>query len=365
MTIGISVDGASVAAYACNGTDDEAWFFGNQADGKIDIKSRFRDTLNGRIHGTDVAGDLTMNGVAYDFTAAPVSGAAGMYTADARRRARVVGRSSGRVGHRRAVQRRHHRPRLRQAELQQLNDDAVPRRGAQQAAAAAGRQIVEAGRTAALSSRSTARRDADSRRRHLPLELNSRCPAEANSHRSRENRRVASAGPCCRRRAQHLDVRCHLRSDFGVDSRGVGGPGGPRLLDVVTIVFFIAVTVAGMSSAPRTATGWTPTRPRFQRRSGGRWRSGPWRSCPSPRSMRLSLEPQRGLGEGGVPSHQPGADADVGAGVRTIAVLGYEAVTVAVHHRLDQGRYPCRRDRRGDQNDADLSHPRTENARPA
>ena len=82
MTIGISVDGASVAAYACNGTDDEAWFFGNQTDGKVDIKSRFRDTLQGEFNGTDVAGDLTMNGVAYKFTAAPVSGAAGMYTAD-------------------------------------------------------------------------------------------------------------------------------------------------------------------------------------------------------------------------------------------------------------------------------------------
>jgi hypothetical protein len=82
MTIGISVDGASIAAYACNGTDDEAWFFGNQADGKIDIKSRFRDTLRAEFNGTDVAGDLTMNGVAYKFTAPPVSGAAGMYTAD-------------------------------------------------------------------------------------------------------------------------------------------------------------------------------------------------------------------------------------------------------------------------------------------
>jgi hypothetical protein len=82
MTIGISVDGASVAAYACNGTDDEAWFFGNQSDGKIDIRSRFRDTLKGEFTGTDVAGDLTMNGVPYKFTAAPASGVAGMYTAD-------------------------------------------------------------------------------------------------------------------------------------------------------------------------------------------------------------------------------------------------------------------------------------------
>jgi hypothetical protein len=82
MTIGISVDGASIAAYACNGTDDEAWFFGNQTDGKIDVKSRFRDTLKAEFNGTDIGGDLTMNGVGYKFTAAPASGVAGMYTAD-------------------------------------------------------------------------------------------------------------------------------------------------------------------------------------------------------------------------------------------------------------------------------------------
>ena len=82
MTIGISVDGADIAAYACNGTDDEAWFFGNQTDGKVDITSRFHDTLKAQFTGADVEGDLTMNGVAYKFTAAPVSGVAGMYTAD-------------------------------------------------------------------------------------------------------------------------------------------------------------------------------------------------------------------------------------------------------------------------------------------
>ena len=81
MAIGISVDGNSITAYACNGVDDEAWFFGNQADGAIDITSKFRDTLNASFTGSDVKGDLTMNGVTYDFTAAPVSSPAGMYTA--------------------------------------------------------------------------------------------------------------------------------------------------------------------------------------------------------------------------------------------------------------------------------------------
>ena len=83
MTIGIAVDGTEVAAYACNGTDDEAWFFGNQTDGKIDIKSRFRDTLSAEFDGTDVEGDLMMNGVSYEFTAPAVPAPAGMYTAEA------------------------------------------------------------------------------------------------------------------------------------------------------------------------------------------------------------------------------------------------------------------------------------------
>ncbi|MBB2993008.1 hypothetical protein FHR72_004515 [Mycolicibacterium iranicum] len=83
MTIGISVDGSSVAAYACNGTDDEAWFFGDQTGGALDLKSRFRDTLAAQFTGSDVTGEVTMNGVGYRFTAAPVSGVAGMYTADA------------------------------------------------------------------------------------------------------------------------------------------------------------------------------------------------------------------------------------------------------------------------------------------
>ncbi|MBS1693523.1 MAG: hypothetical protein JST91_15010 [Actinobacteria bacterium] len=82
MTIGIAVEGSEIAAYACNGTDDEAWFFGNQDDGAIDVTSRFRDTLKASFDGTDVAGDLTMDGVTYTFTAAPVADPAGMYTAE-------------------------------------------------------------------------------------------------------------------------------------------------------------------------------------------------------------------------------------------------------------------------------------------
>jgi hypothetical protein len=82
MVIGIAVDGEKIAAYACNGTDDEAWFFGDQKDGKIDITSRFKDSLSAEFNGKDVVGDLTMNGVAFKFNAPAVPAPAGMYTAE-------------------------------------------------------------------------------------------------------------------------------------------------------------------------------------------------------------------------------------------------------------------------------------------
>jgi hypothetical protein len=82
MVIGIAVDGSQIAAYACNGTDDEAWFFGDQKDGKIDLTSRFKDTLRAQFNGKDVVGDLSMNGVAFRFSAPAVPAPAGMYTAE-------------------------------------------------------------------------------------------------------------------------------------------------------------------------------------------------------------------------------------------------------------------------------------------
>lgn len=82
MTIGIAVDGDSIAAYACNGSNDEAWFFGDEKNGAIDLTSRFRDTLTASFDGTDVDGNLTMDGVTYTFTAAEVPAPAGMYTAE-------------------------------------------------------------------------------------------------------------------------------------------------------------------------------------------------------------------------------------------------------------------------------------------
>lgn len=59
----------------------EAWFFGVQTDGTIDLTSKFRATLEASLEGGDVEGDLTMDGVTYTSTAAEVPAPAGMYIA--------------------------------------------------------------------------------------------------------------------------------------------------------------------------------------------------------------------------------------------------------------------------------------------
>jgi hypothetical protein len=82
MTLGVAVTGEKVVAYACDGSKDEAWFFGTQDEGELDITGKFRDTLAAEYNGSDVVGDLTMDGVTYTFSAPQVADPAGMYTAE-------------------------------------------------------------------------------------------------------------------------------------------------------------------------------------------------------------------------------------------------------------------------------------------
>jgi hypothetical protein len=124
VSIGIAVDGADIAAYACNGTDDEAWFFGSQSDGRIDITSRFRDTLEATFDGAAIEGDLRLNGVSYPFTAAAAQPPAGVYTAelDGVRASWVMRQDGSAIGvqFNGGITGRD----LEQAELQQLKEDA-------------------------------------------------------------------------------------------------------------------------------------------------------------------------------------------------------------------------------------------------
>lgn len=81
MTIGIAVDGDSVTAYACDGSTEEAWFFGNEQNGSLSLTGAFDDTLTGSYDGKAVNGDLTVDDVKYTFTAAAATAPAGIYEA--------------------------------------------------------------------------------------------------------------------------------------------------------------------------------------------------------------------------------------------------------------------------------------------
>ncbi len=83
MTIGVAVEGDKIAAYACDGSKDEAWFFGTQKDGALDITSKYQDTLKASFDGSAVVGQLNINDVNYSFTAASVPSPSGMYTVEA------------------------------------------------------------------------------------------------------------------------------------------------------------------------------------------------------------------------------------------------------------------------------------------
>jgi hypothetical protein len=83
MTVAVTVDNDQVVAYATNGSNEEAWFFGRQSAGKIDMTSMYADRIQAVYDGGSLRGTLTMNGEVspYEFSAAPASAPAGIYTA--------------------------------------------------------------------------------------------------------------------------------------------------------------------------------------------------------------------------------------------------------------------------------------------
>jgi hypothetical protein len=84
MTMAIAVEGDKVVAYATNGTNDEAYFFGTQKDGQMDLMSMYGDNLKASFDGSKVDGEITMNGTnvrPLKFAASSVTAPAGMYTA--------------------------------------------------------------------------------------------------------------------------------------------------------------------------------------------------------------------------------------------------------------------------------------------
>jgi hypothetical protein len=83
MVLAVTVDGDKAAAYACNNKDDEAWFFGPQQNGSMNLTSKYQDTLKTTFEAGKLKTILTMNEVTYTGTAEPAAGPAGSYTVTA------------------------------------------------------------------------------------------------------------------------------------------------------------------------------------------------------------------------------------------------------------------------------------------
>lgn len=85
LTMAITVKGDRVVALATDGTDEGAYFFGEQRDGRMTLQSMYADDLEATYDGTSVAGELTMNeagATPVRFTAAAVAAPAGIYTVE-------------------------------------------------------------------------------------------------------------------------------------------------------------------------------------------------------------------------------------------------------------------------------------------
>lgn len=84
MTMAIAVEGENVVAYATNGTNNEAYFFGTQKDGQMELMSMYADEVEASFDGSNINGEMAMNdegATVQKFAATRVEAPAGMYTA--------------------------------------------------------------------------------------------------------------------------------------------------------------------------------------------------------------------------------------------------------------------------------------------
>jgi hypothetical protein len=86
MVLAVSVDGDRVVAYACNNSNDEAWFFGTQNGGSMELTSRYLDKLQAKFDGGTLNATLELNSAKNDIYMSAMQSApapAGIYTATA------------------------------------------------------------------------------------------------------------------------------------------------------------------------------------------------------------------------------------------------------------------------------------------
>lgn len=81
-TLSVTVEGANVIAYACDGATTETWLSGTITDGKIDITGKNNSRMTGTLNGDDLVGEIELGDEQWDYTAGKVQAPAGLYVAE-------------------------------------------------------------------------------------------------------------------------------------------------------------------------------------------------------------------------------------------------------------------------------------------
>jgi hypothetical protein len=81
LAMSVAVAGDDVVAYANNGADDEAWFFGTHDAGTVHLISAWQDEFTATFDADRLDGTVILDDVAYTGSASPAAAPAGAYTA--------------------------------------------------------------------------------------------------------------------------------------------------------------------------------------------------------------------------------------------------------------------------------------------
>ena len=80
--IAVAVLGGQAAAYFCDGSSVESWLRGTASEGELNLRSKDGDSLEARLDGSKIAGEIEVNDEKLDFTIGEAKRPAGLYRAE-------------------------------------------------------------------------------------------------------------------------------------------------------------------------------------------------------------------------------------------------------------------------------------------
>jgi hypothetical protein len=80
--IAVAVLGGQAAAYLCDGNSVESWLRGTASEGELNLRSKDGDSLEAKLDGSKITGEIEANDDKLDFTIGQAKRPAGLYRAE-------------------------------------------------------------------------------------------------------------------------------------------------------------------------------------------------------------------------------------------------------------------------------------------